>query len=115
MKVRKAEKNSRHAAAGLVENPDISQRSRKLSDKRPPLVIASLRDRAPDDNAKESCAQGLRLDVATMCRPNRRYGRRSQHGASAQADGDNISVDSWPAMNKRVAPPVSRSPRRVDK
>jgi phosphopantothenoylcysteine decarboxylase/phosphopantothenate--cysteine ligase len=87
----------------LVENPDILATIAKLSDKRPPLVIGFAAETEHlIENAKTKLKRkGCDWIVANDVSPATGVmggDRNTVH--LLKRDGDDVSVDSWPAMNK---------------
>jgi phosphopantothenoylcysteine decarboxylase/phosphopantothenate--cysteine ligase len=104
----------------LVENPDILATISKLQDKRPPLVIGFAAETEHlIDNAKAKLKRkGCDWIVANDVSPATGVmggDRNTVH--LLKRDGDDIRVDSWPAMNKDevAAALVARIAEAVDK
>jgi phosphopantothenoylcysteine decarboxylase / phosphopantothenate---cysteine ligase len=87
----------------LVENPDILATISKLSDKRPPLVIGfaaeteHLIDNAKAKLKRKGCDWIVANDVSPATGV---MGGDSNTVHLLTRDGDDIAVDSWPAMTK---------------
>jgi phosphopantothenoylcysteine decarboxylase / phosphopantothenate---cysteine ligase len=87
----------------LVENPDILATISKLQDKRPPLVIGfaaeteHLIDNAKAKLERKGCDWIVANDVS-LATGVMGGDRNTVH--LLKRDGADISVDSWPAMNK---------------
>ena len=104
----------------LVENPDILATISKLQDKRPPLVIGFAAETEHlIENAKAKLKRkGCDWIVANDVSPATGVmggDRNTVH--LLKRDGTDISVDSWPAMNKDEVATVlvARIAEAVDK
>src|SRR5882757_8630819 len=106
----------------LVENPDILATIAKLQDKRPPLVIGfaaeteNLIDNAKAKLKRKGCDWIVANDVSPATGV---MGGDRNTVHLLKRDGADISVDSWPAMNKdevatalvaRIAAAVGKPP-----
>ncbi|HXO69156.1 MAG TPA: phosphopantothenoylcysteine decarboxylase, partial [Bradyrhizobium sp.] len=104
----------------LVENPDILATISKLQDKRPPLVIgfAAETEHLIDNARAKLERKGCDWIVANDVSPATGVmggDRNTVH--LLKRDGADISVDSWPAMDKDevAAALVERIAETVDK